>query len=356
MIRVGYVPHSSSLIHPADRRRLFIWSKELKIKLNTESPLNSDVLVLSGAANFGYWLKRAKQPVILDLVDGYLGENPRFHKDFLRNILRSFRGTSSFKWITYTRHLKRACELSDAVVVASSEQRELILPYNSNVYIILDDHSELIEITKVLMAAKNSEFIAAPKPFLFWEGYGYTLKNFRFIAKDLDEFLSTKGWGMFLVTTPTFPRWGGYLGRISTQKLIRKWFPSSWKSIEIIPWSLENLVSTAAKSRLAIIPIDPCDEFAQKKSENKLLSMWQLGLPALFSNTPAYLRVAENTNNTSVCLSPNEWGEKLEKLEDLKDFSNYLVSASKYIVRTHNHETLVKNWNDLILSTARNEL
>jgi hypothetical protein len=356
LIRVGYVPHSAALVHPADRRRLLIWAKEFNVELDVDSPLSSDVLVLSGAANFGYWLKQATQPVILDLVDGYLGENPRLYKDFIRNILRSFRGTSSLKWFTYTRHLKRACEISYAVVVASPEQRELILPYNSNVYVILDDHSELSEKTLNVTATTDSNRVAPSKPYLFWEGYGYTLKHFRFIAQELDKFLSTKGWGMYVVTTPTFSRWGGYLGKVSTENRIKKWFPLSWQLIQIIPWTLENLVSTAAKSRIAIIPIDPWDKFAQKKSENKLLSMWKLGLPTIFSNTPAYRRVAEFANNTSSCVNPDEWREKLEELNDKESMSDVLAKAAEYVTDTHTHESLVQKWDDLIIGAVRNRL
>ena len=153
LLKIGYVPHSTDLEHPADRRRLAAWAVSNEIKLNVENPLESDVLVLSSAANFGHWLSRATQPVILDLVDGYMGEHPSFLKNFARNFLRSLQGTSNLKWITYTRHLRAACQRSDAIIVASPEQRETILKYNSNVYVILDDHSELTvhrtrEVTK----------------------------------------------------------------------------------------------------------------------------------------------------------------------------------------------------------------
>ena len=43
---------------------------------------------------------------------------------------------------------------------------------------------------------------------------------------------------------------------------------------------------------MSIIPIDSVDKFATLKSENKLLSMWSLGLPVLFSCIPSYSRVA----------------------------------------------------------------
>ena len=200
MIRVGYVPYSINLLHPADRRRLASWATEKKIELNTANPLDSDVLVLSNAANFGYWLKRAKQPVILDLVDGYLGENPSFLKDVARNAIRSLQGSSSLHWITYTKHLRYACKVSQTVVVASPEQRELVLKLNSNVHVILDDHSEIDSV----FASATQKVSTEPEPYIFWEGFGFTLKHFKFMAPDLDRFLKEFNWGMNLVTVEEF--------------------------------------------------------------------------------------------------------------------------------------------------------
>ena len=178
-MRVGYVPYGKDLQHPGDRRRLAAWALDQKLNLNLADPLESDILVLSNAANFGYWLKRAKQPVILDLVDGYLGEHPSFIKDVVRNIVRSIRGTSRLRWITYTNHIRTACRKADAVIVASTEQRDVILKYNKHVNVILDDHSEMDST----FSADGSRNIGSTQPLqsphLFWEGYGYTLKHFR---------------------------------------------------------------------------------------------------------------------------------------------------------------------------------
>ena len=52
LIRVGYVPNSQDLGHPADRRRLAFWAHEKNLELNVKNPLDSDILILSGAANY----------------------------------------------------------------------------------------------------------------------------------------------------------------------------------------------------------------------------------------------------------------------------------------------------------------
>ena len=354
LLKIGYVPHSTDLEHPADRRRLAAWAVSNEIKLNVENPLESDVLVLSSAANFGHWLSRATQPVILDLVDGYMGEHPSFLKNFARNFLRSLQGTSNLKWITYTRHLRAACQRSDAIIVASPEQRETILKYNSNVYVILDDHSELTvhrtrEVTKTPKRPSSGNM-----KYLFWEGFGYTLKHFQLIAKELDAFLSRENWRMYILTVPVFPRWGGFLGKMNSQTLIRKWFPNSWERIEVVPWSLENVERFSSMSEVAIIPIDKSDKFGSLKSENKLLSMWQLGLPVLFSNIPAYLRVANASSQLSFCIDDEEWAAAFDSLIDSR---RQLTSGDQerrlYMSRFHTHEILMSQWSIVIEKYAR---
>ena len=344
-LRVGYVPYSQNLQHPADRRRLAVWAAGRKIELNTTDPTDSDVLVLSSAANFSYWLKRVKQPVILDLVDGYLGENPSFVKDLARNIVRSFRGTSNFHWITYTRHLRKACQMSDAIIVASPEQRDLILPLNGNVFVILDDHSEFEKVLSTVVIDASSTVNLAHAPHIIWEGFGFTLKHFRFMAKELDQFLQENKWGMYLITVEEFPRWGGYIGKVKTRKLIRKMFPLSWEAIEIIPWSVENLAIYAKKSDFGVIPINPMDKFASFKSENKLLSMWHLHLPVIFSDTFSYSRVAKAAEVESAIVKSDSWGQKLREISaEPAALNTFRNRGFDYVNTTHTREILIDKW------------
>jgi hypothetical protein len=345
-IEVGYIPYSTDLRHPGDRRRLAAWAQSQGTELKVENPLESDVLVLSNAANFNYWLKRAKQPVILDLVDGYLGEHPPFIRDAARNVLRSIRGTSNLGWITYTNHIRTACRKSDAVIVASKEQRDVVLEYNKNVFVILDDHSELDSVTSADVSRQTNSAQPLLSPHLFWEGFGYTLKHFKKVAKDLDKFLFDSGWGMYLITNEQFPKWGGYIGTVRTSNLVKKWFPLSKQAIQIIPWSIENVIKYANLSTLGLIPIDTEDKFAALKSENKLLSMWQLGLPALFSNTPAYSRVATQSHQEGACIKNGAWLTALMAYSQAPGEREELKRlGSDYISKQHTHEILMTKWN-----------
>jgi len=344
--KIGYVPYSPDLSHPGDRRRIGTWSESKGFKLQLDSPTESDLLVLSASANLNYWIRRSKQPVILDLVDGYLGEHPGLFKNFGRNLIRSFNGQSNYSSITFTRALKKACTDADAVIVASPEQAQQVHPYNSKVYIILDDHSELDRARFKRKSNINSEDV---KRYIFWEGFGYTIKHFKFVAPYLDKFMAESGYKLLILTNPIFARWGGYLGRVNAEKLIKNWFPLSADQIEIIPWSVEEVIRRACISDFAIIPVDTMDKFANLKPENKLISMWHLGLPTIFSSTQAYKRVSDDIGLSELCLDQNEWGKFLSNV-NVASFSRTLIKTEKYIDEAHTREILVEKWQSVFES------
>jgi hypothetical protein len=348
-LSIGYVPYSLNLSHPADRRRLGAWSQHSDISLNTVNPEKSDVMVLSNAANFGKWIGKSEGKIVVDLVDGYIAEKPNFAKDFLRNCLRTLNGTSSLRWVTYTRHLKYACSRADAVVVASEEQLQSVFHLNKKILVIPDIHLEIDSQIREMHKKNEQLSIGEQNNALLWEGFGYTLKNLKSIAKTLDQFLYETNSKLFLVTDTFFPRWGGFLGRIVTRDLVASWFPKSSSLIEIIPWSLDNLVKCANQSKFAVIPIDLTDSFALMKSENKLLSMWRLGLVTLFSSTPAYSRVAIKAGLTELCLLDNQWEEKLKlALSDGIDFEHLRFLASRFLEEEYSSASLLSTWDDLL--------
>jgi hypothetical protein len=287
---------------------------------------------------------------VLDLVDCYLGESPSFVKDFSRNLFRSLIGKSDFVSITYTRAIKNACRKASAVIVASVEQGDFVKPFNQNVHVILDDHSELGEINLV----DSKSVPRSEKNLVFWEGFGFTLKHFEFISTELDEYLHKNDLYMVMVTDNVFPRWGGKYGKIYTEELIIKWFTKSAERIKVVPWSIPNVLEWASKSLFAIIPIDTDDHFANLKSENKLVSMWQLGLPVIFSDTPAYKRVSTKLGLGQWCVPKDKWGETLGSI-GVNDLLFYNSKIEEFIATEHSPLVLAQKWND-VLESVKNEI
>jgi len=50
------------------------------------------------------------------------------------------------------------------------------------------------------------------------------------------------------------------------------------------------------------------------KPENKLVLLWQLGMPVLTTATPVYRRVMDSAGLPMTCATASEWGEQLERL------------------------------------------
>jgi hypothetical protein len=178
-MKIGYVPYSKDLTHPADRRRLGFWASQTRNSLEIENPLKSEIIVLSNAANFYSWLRKAKQPVVLDLVDAYFGTSPKFLEDFGRNLIRTITGASSLRFLRYSNHVKWAIRAAKFVVVASDEQANLVRILGGKPTVIRDSHSEVV-LDNIL---ENNSFEQVK---IMWEGFGYTFKHFNNLAPILD--------------------------------------------------------------------------------------------------------------------------------------------------------------------------
>jgi len=337
-MKIGYVPYSTDLSHPADRRRLHFWASASQQSIETLDYSEVDILVLSSAANYAKFIKNSKSFIILDLVDGYIGENPSPMKDLLRNVLRTWGGGSSLRWITYTRHLRYACKNADRIIVASPEQRLQILKYCSDVHVILDSHSEL-------EGSFDRNVIKKVNGSLFWEGLPYTFKHFSIVADQIDQILSEGGGKLEILSRNSFRRWGGIAGRQTLSKNVSKLFPNSKAFINIHEWEIEKLIDFASRSEIGIIPINAKDKFAMLKPENKLLSNWVLGIPTLVSRTPAYERVLLSAGLGICLVDDDDWYQKIQLLHSNVQLRNeIMIKAERYLAANHSRELLLEKW------------
>ena len=174
------------------------------------------------------------------------------------------------------------------------------------------------------------------------------------MASEIDRFLKDSGWGMYLVTDLEFSKWGGYIGEVKTRSLINQWFPLSALNIEIVPWSLKNVTEFAHRSTIGIIPIDLEDKFAMLKPENKLLSMWKLGLPCLFSPIYSYKRVAAASEQETAIVSRLQWLTALQRVvTSPTELAQMKVAGQNYLALNHSHEVLVAKWDRLITESLK---
>jgi hypothetical protein len=245
----------------------------------------------------------------------------------------------------FSKSLREICTSVDLVVVASDEQAELVKPLNQNVRVIRDSHDELGEPLPIKELSKNSNLN------IFWEGLGFTLIHFEDIANDLGEFLISTNSTLHLVTNECFPRFAGKFGKIDTRREVEEMFGHASSRIVIHAWSEKTVTEIAARCDFGIIPINRQNRFAQLKPENKLLIYWRLGLQTLFSDTPSYVRLADEVGVPEYSVKSGEWASKLREIAEARgSLSENILKTQDYLLRFHSENMILGQWKEALNS------
>lgn len=339
-LRIGYQALSPDLSHPGDRRRLVFWAKKRGHEIVTDLSGSLDAIVLSERADFGvYPQKAAGVPIIFDLIDGYLASESTLH-DWLRGVSKVFAGQLSGIPKPFTHFVQDLCTHATAVICSSPEQKEAIAPYSKNVHVILDSHDEL-----PILQFRGEHPCTNVASNILWEGMPATLSGVNQFAQALRTVQMKDTLHMdFVTSTEFFLLLGKYFPR-DTSYLLRRSLGDMYSQSEIVPWSLENLVSTAKRSSAAIIPIQLASPLQYLKPENRLLIMWRLGLPCLTSASPAYKRVTHKAGLDTICNSPTDWVAKLSEIIKNPEFARGIVAnGQEYLLANHTSEILLEKW------------
>ena len=344
-LKIAYSPQSPDLGHPVDRRRLVYWANKRGHELTTDLDQKADVLVLSGRADIIAWTrKQNRPPVILDLVDGYLGAE-NFWRDWIRGAGKVLSGNISGVPRPYREIVSEACTLAQAVVCETVEQKSTILPFCKNVHSILDFHEEFP------MISINRESAAINSPSLMWEGLPFTAKGLLLLENAFREIRKSQPITLEMVTDLTYPLLLGRFFYRRTEGILGNIPEILGSDFKLTKWSLESVVNTAKKSRISVLPLDPNAPLNPLKAENRLLMMWRVGLPVLASPSLAYSRVMAATGLEGICSTPSEWSDKIvEMLESPERRLNSVERGQQYIRDTHSEALLLKTWDALFES------
>jgi glycosyltransferase involved in cell wall biosynthesis len=113
---------------------------------------------------------------------------------------------------------------------------------------------------------------------------------------------------LVFVTTPTYGRWAGRIGRRETIADVDRIV----EHVRVVPWQIATFAQAVTACDLGIIPLDLGDPFETGKPENKLVELWRLGMPVLASATPAYRRTMERADLADMlCTCMDDWRERL---------------------------------------------
>lgn len=340
-LRIGYVPITSDLNHPGDRRRLVYWARKRGHTITLDKEEKVDVVVLTERADF-FAPRRSwsGSPLVLDLIDGYLGDE-RIWKDLARGVGKVLVGQMSGPPRGYKELLIRACEDSQAVICETPEQRQTILKHCKNTHAILSIHEEF-----PMLGPQQLKTHA-----LMWEGLPFTASGLKLLEKALVKLTPSFSPTLNVVTDLKYPQILGAYRYRDTGKVLGKIPKILGGKLRITEWSLSSVVETAKNSQIALLPLDPRGKLNSLKAENRLLIMWRLGLPTLTSPSLAYNRVMHAVGLNEVCTSPDGWTSKLQQLFESQSLRNEVVTrGQQYIRDTHSEKIVLDAWDRAIES------
>jgi len=343
-MRIGYAPYSPSLTAPGDRRRFGFYARRRGLEFELADPSRTyDLVVLSERADITAWsrYRPGKAKVIYDLIDSYLALPPG-PKQAGRGLAKFLARETRRPVASYRRAIEAMCRRADAVICTTREQRADIEPLCRNVHEILDSQSHLVTRLK--------DSYGPSDPFrLCWEGLPYTLNAFESISDPLRQFSRSRPTEMHLVTDISFKRWVGRFGTARTASIAAGLFERP----VVHQWTEDSLAPTLTACDLALIPLDLHDPFARGKPENKLLLFWRLGIPALVSTTPSYVRAMRGAGVDMACETEADWLAAVASLADDEQARHEAGERGRnWAEENHGDARLLARWDAALDSVA----
>lgn len=345
-LKIGYWPLSPNLKSAGDRRRIVFWAQARGHEIVTDLTNSVDVLIISEKSDFNSIVfKKTKTPIIFDLIDAYLSPLDSFD-DMARGVAKKLSGQISGGIKPFSHHVKDFCLNADAVICSSKEQEQVISPYNVNTHVILDSHDEI-----PFLNPSEPKVLKSNVHRILWEGQPATIRGVRQISSTLSELTRTNSLNFDFVTDENYFQFLGPHIKRSTLALLKRDLGKISDRVSIIPWTRSNLIETAQRSALAMIPIDLSVPMQRLKPENRLLIMWRLGLPCLTSPSPAYVRVTNKAGVSGTCEDSDTWLRNFNRLLNDSSFAfDEVVRGQNYLRENHTPDILLEKWDRAVES------
>jgi hypothetical protein len=304
--RIGYAGYSRDWAAPGDRRRFAAYARLKGVPIEpAELSRDYDLAYLTYSSDLPGWVARKRREgdrikFVFELVDAYFTETGLARR-VLKGTARFLLGTDSSLSPDLRRTLIEACKAADVVICSTEEQRETIRRFNPNVFTSFDYFGDELGPSK-------TGFDRPGRVRIVWEGQSTTLPNLQVIREPLNDLRDSVE--LHVVTDPMIHR---FFGRFSSYPAM-----DALNGIEcdkhLHHWGRATFSGQITDCDLAVIPIQQRNALWWGKPENKLVMMWQLGMPVLTTATPVYRRVMDAAGLDMSCASPAEWGEQLERL------------------------------------------
>jgi glycosyltransferase involved in cell wall biosynthesis len=340
--KIGYWPNHPDLLMPGDRRRFVFYAHERKINFElADANKEFDVVYLTSNCNCSRWIKYKQQhpqtKIIFELIDSYLLEDLKISNLF-RGMTRFIKKREDQLYIDYRKAFLKMIQTADAVVCSTPIQKEEILKHNQNVHLSLDYFSNDINHFK-------TDYSVSSKLKLVWEGQAYTVHNLLAVNKAFKELRDEVE--LHIVTDPVIKMPLKFLNKKTDVTLSQ--LNCDYK---IHNWEKQSFSKLIADADLSIIPINNKDKLMWNKPENKLLLLWEIGVPVLTSPTPAYKRVVTKAGINGLCASTEQWVKKMRefKAASTEKRKGMAQLATVYLNENHSKNKILQNWDTIFAS------
>lgn len=347
---VGVVPNAADFAHPADRRRYIPFFRARGIRYEEASFGKSyDAVYISIAADLGLWAgyrsaerARGRVPrVIFDLSDDLLSDCKG--RDLLRGAYYAFTRRNSRFDLSYKRAVIRMIDNSDIVLCGSSEQKMALDRLHPNVVVMRDFFGDDLTTCKSAWKLRREGEL-----HVLWEGLSHgNLEIFRMLRQVLD---SVKGLRVHahVVTDPNYCHVGSRLWCEPTWAVLEREFRGSEVRVHHYAWNAATFSAIAASCDIGVIPVPP-NPVMQRKPENKLLLLWQIGLPTVTTATPSYARVMGAIGEEFVASSLADWPRLIATIAGNEARrARYVAAASRYLEGQCSAGAILQAWDNIL--------
>jgi hypothetical protein len=340
--KIGYWPNHPGCGVAGDRRRFVFYANERKVSFEVaDTNRQYDVVYLTSNCNCSAWTeykkRNPKTKIIFELIDSYLLENLNF-LNILRGPARFVKGKENRLYLDYRKAFIKMISVADAVVCSTPVQKELILRYNKNVHVSLDFFSDDINCHK-------TDFNSSGRLKLVWEGQAYTVRNLMVMNEAFEALRNDIE--LHVVTDPVMKYPIKIFDR-KTSNLLR----GLKCDYTVHDWEKESFSKQIAAADLSVIPIRDDYNLMWNKPENKLLLLWEIGIPVFTSPTPAYKRVMNKAGVDGLCGSTEEWVRKIQefKVKSAEQKKEMAVLGQNYLKENHSKTGILQKWDAIFAS------